>query len=214
MAGGHPSPAGAWVLRQTQRWQAFPPTSHAELGAWTAGNIAQLARARPSGPRNTGRPRRRPARTGHRTRTDPESAVFPGKKEMVEAAGIEPASRSCPVPGLYARSPRLVLALGAPTDGLPARQHPLVLAGPPGCGARRPARCWRLPGAAGAPRVDGYLVTRQRENSCWQISAVPERMNGGFENPGAPPGAERNRSKPVRPHGADPSTIRARLRAG
>ena len=111
----------------------------------------------------------------------------------MEAAGIEPASRSHSGPSIYACVPRFGSRSSAAHGRAAAEPASLVLAGAPRGAATRPARCWRPPQAAGAPAENGYLETRQRENSCWQVSAVPRGLTGTSD----PRRAARISAKPV-----------------
>ena len=119
----------------------------------------------------------------------PEKAAARGK--VVEAAGIEPASRNHPRTSVYARVSRFGSRSPDAHERAAGEPASLVLAGAPRGAAPRPARCWRSPQAAGAPAENGGLETRPRENSCWQVSAVP----GGFYGDPRPPARSPSRRK-------------------
>ena len=126
---------------------------------------------------------------GLRNAARPSSA----QGRLVEAAGIEPASQNHSGSSIYARVPRFGSRSSDAHGRAAVEPASLSLAGVPRGAVTRPARCWRSPQAAGAPAENGCLETRRRENSCWQVTAVPSGLTGTSD----PRRAARVVAKPV-----------------
>jgi hypothetical protein len=88
----------------------------------------------------------------------------------------------------------LVLALGAPVDGLSSRQPRKFLAGPPRGATRRPVRWCRLSAAADVPRRDGCMMNQAARAKLLACDAFPRGFYGMTRDPRH---ATRRQTKPV-----------------